>query len=220
MSDPGISSPVRWWYNVDYQARGTWIHIWRKPHCLSGCYCSPWGQYKNHTFFLFPTCVYQLSQMGISLTCVRIIHSNVFICKCWQSVIRFHSYLLIRRSAQSIHPLHLHCCGDSKGLTRCLWRLNGPAFITLSHSDFLKSYCCYLQVMEEEKLAENAQKMGELLRTELRKLPKDIVTTVRGKGLLNAIIIKETKGRVSSYPWRWQPWLSLINQVKPSAFQV
>uniref|UniRef100_A0A3B3VAE1 Ornithine aminotransferase n=1 Tax=Poecilia latipinna TaxID=48699 RepID=A0A3B3VAE1_9TELE len=50
-----------------------------------------------------------------------------------------------------------------------------------------------LEVMEEEKLAENAQRMGELLRTELKKLPKDIVTTVRGKGLLNAIVIKETK---------------------------
>ncbi|KAA8581428.1 hypothetical protein FQN60_003009 [Etheostoma spectabile] len=50
-----------------------------------------------------------------------------------------------------------------------------------------------LQVLEEEKLAENAQRMGELLRRELRKLPKDIVTTVRGKGLLNAVIIKETK---------------------------
>lgn len=58
------------------------------------------------------------------------------------------------------------------------------------------SHCSYLQVLEDEKLAQNAQKMGELLRTELRKLPVDIVTTVRGKGLLNAIIIKETKGRV------------------------
>lgn len=52
--------------------------------------------------------------------------------------------------------------------------------------------------MEEEKLAENAQRMGELLRSELRKLPKDIVTTVRGKGLLNAVVIKETKGMVPS----------------------
>lgn len=50
-----------------------------------------------------------------------------------------------------------------------------------------------LQVLEEEKLAENAQRMGELLRSELNKLPKDIVTTVRGKGLLNAVVIKETK---------------------------
>lgn len=43
-------------------------------------------------------------------------------------------------------------------------------------------------------MAENAQRMGELLRAELSKLPKDIVTTVRGKGLLNAIVIRETKG--------------------------
>ncbi|XP_061084143.1 ornithine aminotransferase, mitochondrial-like [Conger conger] len=50
-----------------------------------------------------------------------------------------------------------------------------------------------LEVLEEEKLAENADKMGQLLRAELRKLPDDIVTTVRGKGLLNAIVIKETK---------------------------
>lgn len=51
-------------------------------------------------------------------------------------------------------------------------------------------------MLEEERLAENAERMGELLRSELRKLPRDIVTTVRGKGLLNAIVIKETKGRL------------------------
>lgn len=46
-----------------------------------------------------------------------------------------------------------------------------------------------LQVLEEENLAENADKMGKLLRRELSTLPKDIVKSVRGKGLLNAIII-------------------------------
>lgn len=50
-----------------------------------------------------------------------------------------------------------------------------------------------LEVLEEERLAENAERMGQILRSELNKLPKDIVTTVRGKGLLNAIVIKETK---------------------------
>ncbi|KAK5851010.1 hypothetical protein PBY51_001838 [Eleginops maclovinus] len=50
-----------------------------------------------------------------------------------------------------------------------------------------------LEVLEDEKLAENSQRMGELLRNELRKLPNDIVTTVRGKGLLNAVVIKETQ---------------------------
>lgn len=51
------------------------------------------------------------------------------------------------------------------------------------------------QVLLEENMTENAQKMGEILRSELLKLDKDIVTLVRGKGLLNAIVIKETKGK-------------------------
>ncbi|XP_073723400.1 ornithine aminotransferase, mitochondrial isoform X1 [Misgurnus anguillicaudatus] len=50
-----------------------------------------------------------------------------------------------------------------------------------------------LEVLEEEKLSENAEKMGEILRAELKKLPREIVSDVRGKGLLNAIIIKETE---------------------------
>ncbi|XP_051926816.1 ornithine aminotransferase, mitochondrial [Hippocampus zosterae] len=50
-----------------------------------------------------------------------------------------------------------------------------------------------LEVLEEEKLAENAERLGRLLRSELRKLPSDIVTAVRGKGLLNAVVIKQTK---------------------------
>lgn len=51
------------------------------------------------------------------------------------------------------------------------------------------------QVLEEENLAQNADRMGQILRAELNKLPREIVTGVRGKGLLNAIIIKETKGQ-------------------------
>jgi len=50
-----------------------------------------------------------------------------------------------------------------------------------------------LQVMEEEKLAENAFKMGNILREKLNLIPKDIVSEVRGKGLLNAIVINESK---------------------------
>ncbi|KAJ8681935.1 hypothetical protein QAD02_017727 [Eretmocerus hayati] len=48
-----------------------------------------------------------------------------------------------------------------------------------------------LQVLEDEKLAENAAKLGQILRDELNKLPKEVVTLVRGKGLLNAIVINE-----------------------------
>jgi len=46
-----------------------------------------------------------------------------------------------------------------------------------------------LKVLIEEGMIENAARMGELLRNELNRLPKDIVKTVRGKGLLQAIII-------------------------------
>ncbi|CAD5216280.1 unnamed protein product [Bursaphelenchus okinawaensis] len=48
-----------------------------------------------------------------------------------------------------------------------------------------------LNILQEEKLCENAEKMGQLLRDELSKLPKDVVSVVRGKGLLNAIVINK-----------------------------
>ncbi|MFH4973313.1 hypothetical protein AB6A40_000022 [Gnathostoma spinigerum] len=46
-----------------------------------------------------------------------------------------------------------------------------------------------LKILIEEKLPENAVRMGAILMEELNKLPKEIVTTVRGKGLLCAIVI-------------------------------
>jgi ornithine--oxo-acid transaminase len=55
-----------------------------------------------------------------------------------------------------------------------------------------------LKIIEEEQLAENAQQMGEYFRSELaKKLPKEIVTTVRGRGLLNAIVIN--KGEAETF---------------------
>jgi len=47
-----------------------------------------------------------------------------------------------------------------------------------------------LQVLKDENMAENATIMGELLRSELAKLHSPLITTIRGKGLLNAIIIQ------------------------------
>jgi len=47
-----------------------------------------------------------------------------------------------------------------------------------------------LKVLKEEKMAENAAAMGELLRSELTKLNSPFITLVRGRGLLNAIVIK------------------------------
>lgn len=47
-----------------------------------------------------------------------------------------------------------------------------------------------LEVLKEERLTENAEAMGEILRTELRNINSPYIETVRGKGLLNAIVIK------------------------------
>lgn len=47
-----------------------------------------------------------------------------------------------------------------------------------------------LQVLKEEKMAENADAMGDLLRSELNKLQSPYISIVRGKGLLNAIVIE------------------------------
>ncbi|WP_109301296.1 ornithine--oxo-acid transaminase [Aquimarina sp. AU474] len=50
-----------------------------------------------------------------------------------------------------------------------------------------------LEVVRDEKLADNAFKMGELFRSELNKYIENskIVNLVRGKGLLNAIVIND-----------------------------
>ena len=43
----------------------------------------------------------------------------------------------------------------------------------------------------DEKLAERSDRLGEILRGELRNLPSSVVKSVRGRGLLNAIVISE-----------------------------
>ncbi|HUM53065.1 MAG TPA: ornithine--oxo-acid transaminase [Chitinophagales bacterium] len=56
-----------------------------------------------------------------------------------------------------------------------------------------------LKVIVEEKLAENSDKMGEIFRTELRNLNHPIIELVRGKGLLNAMVIKT--GEETEHNW-------------------
>ncbi len=46
-----------------------------------------------------------------------------------------------------------------------------------------------LTVLKEEKMAENAEAMGQLLRSALAKLQSPFIASIRGKGLLNAIVI-------------------------------
>ncbi|WP_336717059.1 ornithine--oxo-acid transaminase [Chryseobacterium mucoviscidosis] len=51
-----------------------------------------------------------------------------------------------------------------------------------------------LDVVEEEKLSERAEELGKLFRSEVEKIIEktDLITKVRGKGLLNAILINDT----------------------------
>ena len=51
-----------------------------------------------------------------------------------------------------------------------------------------------LKVIQEEKLTEHSFEMGEYFRSELRKIEHPMLKLVRGKGLLNAIIIEPRNG--------------------------
>jgi ornithine--oxo-acid transaminase len=61
-----------------------------------------------------------------------------------------------------------------------------------------------LEVIKEEELISNAYSMGELFRSELKKIKSDKVVVVRGKGLLNAIVIKPMNNKTA-----WDVCLSL-----------
>jgi ornithine--oxo-acid transaminase len=54
-----------------------------------------------------------------------------------------------------------------------------------------------LEVIKEEKLSEKAMELGEKFRAELKKIESPMIELVRGKGLLNAIVIKPTNGRTA-----------------------
>ncbi|MGE8554582.1 ornithine--oxo-acid transaminase [Chryseobacterium jejuense] len=58
-----------------------------------------------------------------------------------------------------------------------------------------------LDVVADEKLSERAEELGQLFRAEINKLIEktDLITKVRGKGLLNAILINDTPD--SSTAW-------------------
>ena len=52
-----------------------------------------------------------------------------------------------------------------------------------------------LEVVTEEKLAENAEHLGQLFRAEMQRIidNSNLILKVRGKGLLNAIIVNDTE---------------------------
>ena len=52
-----------------------------------------------------------------------------------------------------------------------------------------------LEVVKEERLAEKAEALGKIFRDELNKIDSDMIELVRGKGLLNAVVIKPKNGK-------------------------
>ncbi|MDR3226876.1 MAG: ornithine--oxo-acid transaminase [Prevotellaceae bacterium] len=54
-----------------------------------------------------------------------------------------------------------------------------------------------LQIIKDENLVENAEKMGIIFRRELCSFKSDMIELVRGKGLLNAVVIKPTNGKTA-----------------------
>lgn len=56
-----------------------------------------------------------------------------------------------------------------------------------------------LKVLKDEKMAENSERLGIVFRNEMNKLKAEcnVITEVRGKGLFNAIVIKEKNGKTA-----------------------
>ncbi len=54
-----------------------------------------------------------------------------------------------------------------------------------------------IDVLLDEKLTENSMAMGEYFRSEMRTVKSEMIDVVRGKGLLNAIDIKNTNGKTA-----------------------
>lgn len=54
-----------------------------------------------------------------------------------------------------------------------------------------------LEVIREEKLTENAAVLGEVFRNKIKAIPSDMIEEVRGKGLLNAVVIRPKNGKTA-----------------------
>lgn len=63
-----------------------------------------------------------------------------------------------------------------------------------------------LQVLKDENLAEKAQRAGEIFRCELHELNSPFIKTIRGRGLLNAIVIEHPNKEAA-----WDLCVELMN---------
>ncbi|MBE0666670.1 MAG: ornithine--oxo-acid transaminase [Bacteroidales bacterium] len=64
-----------------------------------------------------------------------------------------------------------------------------------------------LEVIREEKLAEKAERLGKIFRDEMRAVKSEMIELVRGKGLLNAIVIRPKNGKEA-----WDVCLAMMEQ--------
>jgi ornithine--oxo-acid transaminase len=54
-----------------------------------------------------------------------------------------------------------------------------------------------LEVIKNEKLAENSERLGKIFRDEMKNIKSDMIELVRGKGLLNAVVIRPKGGKTA-----------------------
>ncbi len=54
-----------------------------------------------------------------------------------------------------------------------------------------------LQVVEDEKLCEKSEYLGEIFRREMKAIKSDMIGLVRGKGLLNAVVVTPKDGKTA-----------------------
>lgn len=64
-----------------------------------------------------------------------------------------------------------------------------------------------LEVVKEEKLAEKAEKLGKIFRDEMKAFRSEMIELVRGKGLLNAIVIRPKNGKEA-----WDVCLAMMEE--------
>ena len=93
-----------------------------------------------------------------------------------------------------------------------VWRVRLPETSTLAaysvfFSDRNPLGCAVamtaLDVLVEENLSQRAEVLGEKFRTAIRAINSPLVKTVRGRGLLNAVVIDEESSRKGRTAWQF-----------------
>jgi ornithine--oxo-acid transaminase len=59
-----------------------------------------------------------------------------------------------------------------------------------------------LDVLVDEGLVDRAQRLGEIFRSKVREIGSPLIKEVRGRGLLNAVVIDETKSKKGRSAWQ------------------